>query len=601
MYYFIFLYLLLLKFIPIKSSRNFNSKIVKTVLGLLPILLLAVFRYGVGADYFSYNYIYEKLIYNSVNIVRNEFPNTDLGFLYFMKLFTNTGLSYQYFVALLSAIQISAVGVWIVRNSKDEGLSIIIYYAMFLFVWNFSALRQGLVISLSLLLLFDKNQKHSSILSVIGIGLFSLIHSSALILYLILIIQRLDFSKRSILIIFVGSILFSVLPLTQLLSPFSSIGIVSRFMEYASGGGIRNLVTFASLARIVIFVGTVLFYDVITKDLDDKKLVDIFLIGFSVYFLLSFAPVAAGRFAIYFYFLAVLVFPMITQGTYGEYSRLSYLVSPIIYLVLISFLGLSFMKELSSMVYQSEYIKTDKLTNYTNVFNKETPEFKSIYAFLVGLIDDENKLLSNEIKLEPNKSNNIVSATKDDNYYSVWSESHQGYIIINQKGERVTDFLSSVPVPIYGEIVQKYNLYEGYPVYQFENIITGERIDKVYVTDSLIQSFYQDVEFPVHQEISIDELDEQVLNLFEERDQISLIEQKWFVDSMYYIYEVTYYGARFDVYTDLNNKPFVNQFFASRNRIKNKDFIIVEGMHTRQIYNLNNELIWIEPSLSTEN
>ena len=598
MYYLLFIYLLAISFIPLPKKYEQKDKLIRLIFAAVPLILISVMRYGVGADYFSYQYLYDKTSFVSTSVMQWEFPNIDIGFLYLMKGFGLLHIPYWGFVAILSTLQILAMSWWIYRNSENVGLSMVVYYAMFLFVWNFSALRQGLVITFALLL-FDKDFEMpvwAEILLILGLSLF---HSSALILLLYVISKRINISRNAILVIFVTCIVISLLPFSTLLGRFAHIEIVARFLEYVGTTGYRNLLSFASLARIALFLGTFVFYKAIVVDDYSKNIVNAFLLGFALYLALSFAPVAAGRFASYYYILAILVFPMIVTKVPEVYSRLFSAIHIVVTGALVIFLGVSLMKEISTMAEQTEFVGDARMMPYTTLMNKDATQFKSTYAHLVYDYEQRDERYQEFKSKEPMVTAAITPAREQDTFVSVWSESLQTYIYLNQRGERVTDLTSNTRSPIYGYNIMYPNFYGGYPIDSVYNLVTESISDPRTIGPEVSLDFARSNEYPVTVEMTQNELDSRILALFDDVTQITSILERTFVQNDYKIYEIVFQTVPMHVYTDMDNKPLVDRHFSTGTRLYNNAFIVTEGFKTREIYNLDNTLIWVEPAQST--
>lgn len=592
MYYILFLYLGILTVVPLKKFKN--EKIIKLTFAVIPLILISAFRYGVGADYFSYNYIYEAVVHQPMSDVTALYPNIDVGFLYVYKFLSLFGLSFQGVITLLSAIQIIAVAIWVNRNSDNPMLSMLIYYAMFIFVWNFSALRQGLVITFSLLL-FDRKKSLSLVQEVLLVLALYFIHSSALVLLFHVFAKRMNINKKTILILFIASLVLNLLPLHTLLQPFSSLPGISRILEYTEDSGIRMLVSFASIARIVLFSATYIFYDSITKEKEQRKIVNSYLLGFVLFFTLGFAPVASGRFASYYYFLIILILPMIVEEVdhFWKFDKKAF--RNISMIGVVAFVTLSMYKEQSTLRDQTSYLGGGRLMPYTTVSNSGTQDFNVYYSDLVLHLNREMDRQKEFKTREQDIVQNYVPAAPGDEIISVWSDVEDNYILINQDGKRISDYKTFRRTAVYDQLVQMPEDINGFPVEAFRDINTRVMFGIQPLPDIKARYDEQNFEYPEIEELTAADLTPEIKAMFANESNINRVKKIHFTASKYNLYQIEYNTVFYSVYTSEEDVPFVDHTLTSKRRMDKATFIVAEGVTSREYYNKNNQLIWVEP------
>ena len=173
------------------------SEKTKVIIMVFLTSIVLVSRYGVGTDYFPYQFLYESMDISSFSLSDRLEP----GFKILMYLFRMLNLSFHTFAVFLSLIIYGLTSFWIYWNSRYPSRSLYLYTSMFFLVWTLSALRQGLVMSIALILFFDKDIKLSIYVKLLIIAGLSTFHLSALILIPLVFIMELNFSKKNLLII----------------------------------------------------------------------------------------------------------------------------------------------------------------------------------------------------------------------------------------------------------------------------------------------------------------------------------------------------------------------------------------------------------------
>lgn len=278
---------------------------------MLLIVLYILLSYGVGTDFFSYEFIYKYT--SSDYFDKNIASAIEPLFLIFMKLFQNNDIPYFYFSKTISVIIFLITSFWIYGNSNHKLFSLMLYFSWFFLVWTMSAYRQGIVLAIGILLFFDKKRENSLFKSITCILLLSLIHKSALVYLLLILLQRkLKFDKNMQIKFLLISLIFSLLPIYKLFVYLPSHKIFDRLITYTRAEvGFFDL---ASLMRIFLFIIVISHYDILTSTKYFKKLTDSFLFGVSLYFMLKFSEIVASRSTIYSFILIVIILPEIINS-----------------------------------------------------------------------------------------------------------------------------------------------------------------------------------------------------------------------------------------------------------------------------------------------
>lgn len=368
MYYIVFVIGLLLS-LRFKTNRKaFNVYFVM-------LLTLAVFRYGVGPDYFSYAYRYVRIDPSFQTLTNLENVQEMLFYLVGF-VFRVLGLNYEVYAICITIVNMIFIYKTCSRYSTYPVMSLFVYYSFFCFVWTFSVYRQGLALTIGVYYLL-KCLEESKFRKIIIVSIIlSFIHTSALLLIILYLLARIDYSKRALIIISVVSGAISFLPIGKIVASFSSIGIIDRMMPYISNEySISGLLDFKSISRIAFLVIGLFFYNALRKkDYINNVIVKLYILSLLLYFVLKFSELTASRTSIYGFYLLILILPNI-------YSLYEEKVDKVVYVLLFVFLSsIYFVKELSTMKNLSGMKYEGTRVPYTSIIRKDDVDFDNIYT-----------------------------------------------------------------------------------------------------------------------------------------------------------------------------------------------------------------------------
>ena len=188
-----------------------NNKIIYFIFVAI-LIILSMFRYGIGTDYIAYLNYYKN---NSVGVINSiRFDNhMDIGYRILMGISKKLGISFEGFIMIISFIMIALVSYIIINNSKNRILSLFVFYSVYYQIYINSAIRQGIALSIFIYAFYKylkngKNKKY--IISIIFAALF---HKSILITLIIVLINRkIEFlfqkTKLNIFFLFIAIAIF---------------------------------------------------------------------------------------------------------------------------------------------------------------------------------------------------------------------------------------------------------------------------------------------------------------------------------------------------------------------------------------------------------
>lgn len=580
-----YLTFILLALLGIRANMGKRKSI---IIATIPLLIIAIFRYGVGADYFSYKYIYTSSIGKSFSDIKISHPDIDSGYLLLGIPFQILGISYEVYFSIITVLILLFILKWIYDNSENIPLSLMVYYSMFFFVWNLSAIRQGLVISLSLFLVFNNKSKLSFIAKMLVIFLLCFIHSSAVLLFFIVLISNLKYTKKIHLVLLGLSIVLAFMPLNSILVYFDFIPGIERFLSYISEG--KNPLDFSGLSRLVIYFSVFFNYDRLMKEEKNKKIVNLFLVGIALYFVMSVSQVAAARFGIYTFTFLIIIFPQIVK-TYNS----NLLMKRLSMLALVLFSTLFLFKELDTMVDQTGLVLTSRYVPFTHQFNKDKYIYNTTYFEFTQRWERANADYLDFNSKVPAISNKVVEAKSEDNFTLVNDREKNEYLILNQKGERVSYKTFNIESSIYKNYV-KYKEELTDQEYRYHNILTSEEVidlDIIYEIEVESQKSYDIVRTI---EMSFEELPYIIKSKFlfpEEAENIRIDE--YIVPMSHFVVRMDYSYSSIFFMLNENFELLFDDYYYDYNYAKfdSSGFFVAEGSSTREYYYQDGTRVWM--------
>jgi hypothetical protein len=334
---------------------------------------LSIFRYGVGADYFVYEFLFIRLNTNLFTEIFRGNDTQEILFRLFGSFIKSLGFTYQFYLGAISSINLFFVYKISIKHSKNPTFSIFLYYSFYFFVWTFSGLRQGLVLTTGMYFLLEFLNKNQDKYFTLIVLVLSLIHSSALILIGLYFLSKINFNKSKLIVISVFSVLFSLLPLSFIFQRFSFVPLLSRLIPYLdSRTSLFEVFDFQSFVRLVFLVFALFHYDQFSlKGNDQKKMINIYILSIIIYFFFKFSELTAARLSIYGKFLDTI---LLTNFFYLYKDKKNRIIYSFILIVLSL---LVFIKELDTLEDQSGLrLSNEILTPYTSIFNPEEYYFE---------------------------------------------------------------------------------------------------------------------------------------------------------------------------------------------------------------------------------
>lgn len=344
MYYLAFIYLALLVF----HKNNYKKK-TQFFLVILPFILIIFFRYGIGADYFSYGYIYDKVDPNSISATIERQPRIEPVYLILNVFAKKIGLSYHVFSGVFATGLTVLMLKLLQDNSPHFELSALIYYSILFIYWNISAMRQGLVVAVLLFVYFNKKYDFTMSQRLVATAILFFVHPTAIIVPVLYVISLFPWEKVEFYILLILAPFFrEVVQIIMNFIPPSMpyLGKINRYIGY----DMIKIISAPSFMRIAFIIFIVHHYIRLLDAYPEYRVMFNFsILSLIMYFYLPTSMVIGTRTTIFGYYLIIIIFPMILN---------LYKSKEIYTIVLYGLLGLSvlsFYNEITKVVDRAGY------------------------------------------------------------------------------------------------------------------------------------------------------------------------------------------------------------------------------------------------------
>lgn len=364
--YFAFFILLVVSSIIEYFHESTNKKLFYFLFAIFALMLCL--RYGQGTDYISYNQTFNIVppTLNPITLKHLSLPQ-EIGWLELNGLFKLLRFPFEGLVFFVSLIEIFFLLRFFNHFCKYKILALTLSYPTLYLTYMFSALRQGLVtcVFLGLLLDFYLNKKYLKY--VIACLILATIHSSALVLLVILIFKTdiinecgtLNF--KYIAIIGGSWIIGIMMYFAGHFVAFSSIPFIPGRIAIYLGNTSFSIASIGE--RIISYIFVVILISnktELTKDI--RKVFYVYTLGFIMYGLIFWNPLIASRTC--FALKAVEIILISNLLYYNNSYKLNKAVRFVVIIVLTSTM---YFKNINSYIEQGSYDSNVNMINYPYV------------------------------------------------------------------------------------------------------------------------------------------------------------------------------------------------------------------------------------------
>ena len=204
-------------------------------------------RYKIGADYEGYEFIFSLL---NIDVGNYEITRLEKGYYFLIKMVNLISGTQQLVFLIMAIISNYLIYKFIIENSKDKILSILIFFLIGPFYSSgFNGIRQYLAISLFLYSLkYLKNKKVLKYFFFIFLGF--LFHKSCILLLPLYLILNLKYSLKQKIIILILSLLVDYKLLPTILNIFN-YGIYNSIVIYRVNSNFYLILLFLIFSMLI--------------------------------------------------------------------------------------------------------------------------------------------------------------------------------------------------------------------------------------------------------------------------------------------------------------------------------------------------------------
>lgn len=375
--YFFLIFSIMTNYYVKKHKIKFNVNILFFI-GIALITSIAVFRYGMGTDFFGYSWHY-KMTPDNLEGLSSYSSHMDSGFQYLMYIFRAMDLSYPWFTGFLSLFMYGTSGYIIYKYSKFRILSLfILFTAGYFEVYFNSGLRQGLAMVIFLFAFYEFFLKGKTIKYLICIAIATTFHKASLIALIIPIIKivyrkLLNTSWINIALIIFAFGFLAIGGARILESIFNSVGATLNYS--ASSPSILAI----ALRIILLIIIYILYNNGKHQTTKDEKLqIYIYFACVIIFIMVANNPILS-RFTDFIMIIEIILIPNLISNTILNKSK-----TRIILLLLITIYSTLLFKDMSASLEQGRYYDKNILNYpYVNSIDKNHIEKILTYRYVI--------------------------------------------------------------------------------------------------------------------------------------------------------------------------------------------------------------------------
>ncbi len=255
-------------------SQVAKKKYLFCVFGLL-ILVAALRSSNVGTDlslfYSPYYPEFAAADWNEIRYVTFS-GHWEWGFCVLCKVLAMINPDPQFFIAVTSVISILPYPYFIYRNSDDVVFPTVFYIGMHVYTMSLSGLRQAVATGIAIIA-FEKLNKKQYVRFVIYAVIATSIHTSAALIFVLLILERINF-KRETAIILAGITVIVSIVYRYIISAFMNLSIFSNAYSIYEVG-VKHAAGYVTYHTLGLFaVSALVFVASVFGYVDNKKNVE---------------------------------------------------------------------------------------------------------------------------------------------------------------------------------------------------------------------------------------------------------------------------------------------------------------------------------------
>lgn len=241
------------------TEKYFSSN-KKALIAMLPLVLIIIFRWNVGVDS-----LYRGTYWTAYQNAKSGINLLHFQFLFFelMRLFASCSIPFFFFLAFVAAVFMGCSIYAIKRGSVSVGISVAVFFALFIFFDGFSSLRQSLTEAICMIvvsIILTSHDRKSSIIALALLALASGFHTIALMWIPVVLFSQRKFKQKTLLVIAAAAI--AAYPLLQNL-----FRLIMRYF-FSSKYSFIGVANYSLILTATVFLVAILFYNEICQNFE---------------------------------------------------------------------------------------------------------------------------------------------------------------------------------------------------------------------------------------------------------------------------------------------------------------------------------------------
>lgn len=365
-YIIVFLILALCSYYELKGNR-----FIKTSFNYLFafITFISCIRYGQGTDYFGYmrNYYITPPLNKFLSIFSLDIHG-ELGFVFINSIFRTFNIKFEIFAGIIALITMILIYRFIKRYSKLPIMSLTLFYVLYYLVYVLSGIRQGLAIAIFIGIGIELYREEKYKIFILVILIAATIHSSVLIVLLILPIDKYKVSYKFYGAIIAAAIFIMICNIDMTIIKLLPQTLYTKVLMYWDS---RNIPLMAFANRLVTFSIVLFFSSFIKEENEEIKLFKkLYIASFVLYIITIKSVTISSRISLYFKVFEIILIPNIIVQLINYKNKVKAMQLWGISIMIVTLLCI---KTVNAFIGEGDYLDHVKITNYPyiSVFNKE--------------------------------------------------------------------------------------------------------------------------------------------------------------------------------------------------------------------------------------
>lgn len=322
----------------------------------LGLVLMLIFRYGQGTDYFGYQYIFEKTpLTFDFKKLSDSSMHSEIGWKFLCVLFRKWGLSYQVFIGFIGTVTMLFLNAFIQKHCPLKVAALFIAYPTLYLTYICSGMRQGLVVCIFLGVILDLYLENKRGKFIIAVCICSVFHTASWILLILMFDWIKDFVSDNEYVIILFAWVVGIC--------LSFFGLRIEIFDRTFSNEMTEISYIAALERILTYVVIQILYNKYKKACGENTFLETIMFIYSIstmfYGIFFSMPNISSRICYFFKAMELSICTTLMSGDkekYPEYSTIFFYIAALSMVMLI--------KNIDSYLVQGQYYDYIKLWEY---------------------------------------------------------------------------------------------------------------------------------------------------------------------------------------------------------------------------------------------